>query len=197
MSASPVAAARRLDEFLSGFHFNEVHATTVAASPARVMRAIREVSPREIRFFRGLMLMRGFGRRPGDRADASRSLLDGALRHGFLMLAEDDRELVLGAVGRFWRLSGETIRLASAREFLDFDRPGCAKAAVDFRLEDAGAGLTRVTTETRILGTDSAARRKFGRYWRLVHPGSAFIRRMWLAAIKKHAEADRTDLRAL
>jgi hypothetical protein len=190
MSASPLAVARRLDEFLPTFHFNEVHATTVEASPPRVMRAIREVSPDEIRFFRGLMLVRGFGRRAGDRADVSRSLLDGALRRGFLVLAEDDCELVLGAVGRFWRLSGETIRLASAREFLDFDRPGCAKAAVDFRLDDAGSGRTRVTTETRILGTDTDGRRKFGRYWRVIHPGSAFIRRMWLAAIKKRAESD-------
>jgi hypothetical protein len=192
MSTAPAAAAaRRLDEFLPTFHFNEVHATTVEASPARVMQAIREVAPDEIRFFRGLMLVRGFGRRV-DRADASGSVLDGALRRGFLMLAEDDRAIVLGVVGRFWRLSGETIRLASAREFLDFDRPAYAKAAVDFRLDDAGDGRTRVTTETRILGTDAEARRKFGRYWRVIHPGSAFIRRMWLAAIKKRAESNLT-----
>jgi hypothetical protein len=46
-----------------------------------------------------------------------------------------------------------------------------------------------VTTETRILGTDAAGRRNFGLYWRVIHPGSAFIRRMWLAAIKKRAES--------
>jgi hypothetical protein len=77
------------------------------------------------------------------------------------------------------------------RRLDEFDRPGCAKAAMDFRVEDTGDGRTRVTTETRILGIDAHARRRFGLYWRIVHPGSAFIRRMWLAAIKKHAESGR------
>jgi len=189
MSASPPAGNRRIDEFLNRFDFNEVHATEVEASPARVMRAIHEVPPREIRFFRVLMALRGFGLRDGDRAAAARPLLDGALRRGFLVLAEDDRELVVGVAGRFWKPSGGTIRLASPREFLGFDRPGCAKAAVDFRLEGGVGGPTRVTTETRILGTDAAGRRKFGRYWRVIHPGSAFMRRMWLAAIKERAES--------
>jgi hypothetical protein len=189
VSASTPAVNRRIDAFLPGYDYNEVHATDVEASPARVMRAIHEVSPREIRLFRVLMMLRGFGLRDGDRAAAARPLLDGALRRGFLMLAEDDRELVMGVAGRFWKPSGETIRLASPREFLDFDRPGCARAAVDFRLEGGAAGPTRVTTETRILGTDAAGRRRFGLYWRVIHPGSAFMRRMWLAAIKKRAES--------
>jgi hypothetical protein len=189
VSAAPLPANRRIDEFLPRFDFNEIHATKVEASPARVMRAIREVAPREIRLFRVLMMLRGFGLRDGDRRAAARPLLDGALRRGFLVLAEDDRELVMGVAGRFWKPSGETIRLASPREFLDFDRPGCAKAAVDFRLEGGSGGPTRVTTETRILGTDAGGRRKFGLYWRVIHPGSAFMRRMWLAAIKKRAES--------
>jgi hypothetical protein len=189
VSAAPPPAGRRLDEFLPGYDFNEVHEAEVEASPARVMRAIHEVMPREIRFFRVLMMLRGFGLRDGDRAAAARPLLAGALRRGFLVLAEDDRELVMGVAGRFWKPSGETIRLASPREFLEFDRPGCAKAAVGFRLEGGAGGPTRVTTETRILGTDAAGRRKFGLYWRVIHPGSAFMRRMWLAAIKERAES--------
>jgi hypothetical protein len=45
-----------------------------------------------------------------------------------------------------------------------------------------------LTTETRIQGTDERARRSFRRYWRLVMPGSAAIRRAWLRAIRKRAE---------
>jgi hypothetical protein len=190
-TAAPVAG-RRLDEFLPRWHYNEVHATSVAASPARVMRAIREVTPSEIAFFRLLMALRGLGFRKGAAAATSRPLLEGALRRGFLVLAEDaDRELVLGVAGRFWRPSGQTVPVASPQEFLEFDRPGCAKAAIDFRIEEARGGRTRVTTETRILGIDAHARRRFGFYWSIVHPGSAFIRRMWLAAIKKRAESAR------
>jgi hypothetical protein len=192
MSGTQSRPRRHLDEFLPRWHYNEVHTTSVEASPARVMRAIREVTPREIRFFRGLVALRGLGLRSGGLAAASRPILEGALRRGFLVLAEEaDREIVLGVAGRFWRPMGETIPVASSREFLDFDRPGCAKAAIDFRLEHEGGSRTRVTTETRILGIDAQARRWFGLYWSVVHPGSAFIRRMWLAAIKKRAESAR------
>jgi len=31
----------------------------------------------------------------------------------------------------------------------------------------------------------------FSRYWRVIHAGSALIRRMWLRAIKRRAESDR------
>jgi len=38
-----------------------------------------------------------------------------------------------------------------------------------------------------IAGTD-AARRSFAVYWRIIHPGSDIIRRMWLRAVKLRAE---------
>ena len=51
-------------------------------------------------------------------------------------------------------------------------------------------GGTLLTTETRIKGTDEEARRRFRRYWRVVMPGSALIRRAWLRAIRRRAERD-------
>jgi hypothetical protein len=87
-------------------------------------------------------------------------------------------------------MSGTRVAIGGPEEFLAFDRPGCAKVAMNFRLEDAGQGRTRVTTETRILGLDAEARWKFGAYWRLIYPGSAVIRRSWLAAIKARAESN-------
>jgi hypothetical protein len=154
------------------------------------MQAVQEVSPRDIRFYRGLMAIRGLGLGRSDPEADRRPVLETALRGGFLVLArEADRELVLGVAGQFWRPSGKRMPVAGPREFLAFNTPGCAKAAMNFRLEDEGGGWTRVTTETRILGTDASGRRWFGLYWCLIHPGSALIRWMWLAAIKARAEA--------
>jgi hypothetical protein len=66
---------------------------------------------------------------------------------------------------------------------------GYAKAVMNFylavRADNTGVILT---TETRILASDPATRRKFARYWRVIFPGSALIRRMWLRAIKRRAE---------
>jgi hypothetical protein len=45
-----------------------------------------------------------------------------------------------------------------------------------------------LTTETRIYATDTSARKKFAAYWRVIYPGSALIRVMWLRAIRGRAE---------
>lgn len=82
---------------------------------------------------------------------------------------------------------GVTPDIREAREFAAFDEPGYARVAVNFSAGTAH-GRTVLTTETRVLTTDSGSRRKFGRYWRLIRPGSAMIRRSWLRAAKRRAE---------
>ena len=52
---------------------------------------------------------------------------------------------------------------------------------------DAHGGST-ISTETRIYANSEAALRRFAIYWRVIHPGSDIIRRMWLRAIKQRAE---------
>jgi hypothetical protein len=95
---------------------------------------------------------------------------------------------VLGTIGRFWQASGGVYRVSSPQEFLDSDPPGYAKSAINFLLYERG-GLTKLRTETRILITDPEARRRFAIYWAVIQPGSALIRRIWLGAVKKRAEA--------
>ena len=107
-----------------------------------------------------------------------------ALRGGFYALADvPGRELVLGAV-----VCCRYARPGSAGAFMALTQPGFAKAGMNFLLEDESGGWTRVTTETRVHGTDAAAQRRFAAYWRVIYPGSALIRRGWLRAIKARAE---------
>jgi hypothetical protein len=167
----------------------------VRADPARAFRALSEVTPGEIRLLGLLMGIRSLpsrllGRGPR-RSDLRRPVLDVALGAGFVRLAEDEpHELVLGAAGRFWTLApGQCVPLAGPEAFRTFAAPDHVRTTMDFRVLETGPGACRVTTETRIAATDASARRKFGLYWSLVHPGSALIRRMWLRAIKRRAEA--------
>jgi hypothetical protein len=60
---------------------------------------------------------------------------------------------------------------------------------MSFHVEDAGGGATRLVTQTRVAASDERAERLFARYWRIIYPGSALIRVMWLRAIKARAEA--------
>jgi hypothetical protein len=107
---------------------------------------------------------------------------------GFLPLdTENPRELVYGMVARPWT-SDPPPPVNTADQFLAFSAPGQIRVAFDIRVRDEGAGVLRVSTETRTLGNDAETRRVFARYWRVIYPGSAVIRRVWLEAIIARAE---------
>lgn len=191
-SEERIAAPRtQLDAFVPAWQFNEAHSIRVRAPRDRVFRAIKEVRAGEITLFRTLTWMRRFGR-PGPEsilnAPETMPLLDVATRTSFLLLAEEkDRELVIGtlvAAPPGWRPKGKP----TPEGFRELKEPGFALAAMNFRMEDAGAGETMVTTETRVYATDASSRKSFARYWRVIYPGSALIRKMWLRAVKKRAE---------
>jgi hypothetical protein len=181
--------------FLPSWDFSEVHSRYIPEPRRKVFMAIRSLTAREIRLLSPLMWIRrlparlaGRPRPVASKKDRDRPFLDVVEHGGFLVLdVDEEREIVAGVVGKFWRpVQNDPVRLPCASAFLAFDEPGYAKAAVNFRLEDEGEGC-RLTTETRILGTDSAARRHFARYWRLIRPGSGLIRRSWLRAIARRA----------
>ena len=181
-----------LDEFLPGHDANEVHSTRVAAPPDRVLAAVRELTPREVPLLVALMAMRrvpeAILRRSAAklRRGLDLAILDGMTGGGFVLLEERPEALVLGVVGRFWTTDGGVEQLGPA-SFAAFDAPGFAKGAMNFHARAADGG-TLLTTETRIHATDESARRSFGRYWRVIGPFSALIRRAWLRAIRKRAE---------
>jgi hypothetical protein len=176
-----------LDDFLPVYDFHEVHRTFTPAPPGAVMQSARRLLPHEVPLLVVLMAIRNLpallrGRRPVIRG----SMLDAFRRGGFVVLEDASDELVLGAVGRFWRASGGLARIEPER-FREFAEPGWAKAAFNFRVDEVG-GRTIVSTETRILCTDEGARRKFRRYWLLIRPGSGAIRVAWLRAICRRAK---------
>jgi hypothetical protein len=171
----------RLDAVMPAYHFHEVHTVRVHAPPARILAAVHDVTAGEIRFFRTLTWIRSprlGAKRPESilNAPENQPILDVALRSGFTdMGGEDGREVLFGSV----------LRLAPSRT----GAGRYARTAMNFRVEEDADGWSRLSTETRVLGTDDSARRRFAVYWRLIYPGSALIRRMWLQAVKRRAEA--------
>jgi hypothetical protein len=178
-----------LDEFLPRYDVNDLHSISTSAEPAAVMDAIRTVTPAEVPLLVALMAVRSVpALLHGRRLPLRGPLLDGFRRSGFVTLRETADELVMGGVGRFWRPTGG-LREIEAADFREFAEPGWAKGAFNFQITRVGA-RTVVTTETRVGTTDVRARRNFGRYWRVIHPGSALIRVAWLRAIRRRAERD-------
>ena len=115
--------------------------------------------------------------------------LETFLEFGFVTLEENPpKEIVLGAIGRFWRPDSGMVRVAPD-EFTTFDRPGFARAVLAFTVEERGIAASLLATETRVACTDPSSRRKFLLYWGAIGPFSGVIRRLMLNQVKRAAEA--------
>jgi len=154
-----------LDAFLPEFDANEVHAVEVDAEPAAALAALLAGAAAPGLAPRLLLRLRGV------QAPASVAELLASLR--FEVLHEEPADLVLGASGRPWTPRGGIGPFAAAAA-------GDVRVAVDVRAVPAGDGRSVLSTETRIAAVDEPARRAFRRYWRVVGPFSALIRRRWL-----------------
>ena len=183
-------AVTLLENVMPAYDVHEVHSVWVPSEPDAAYQAVLTVSASEVRLLGPLMRLRTLGR---SRlvSDSRAPLVDEMRKAGFVDLgARSGREIVLGAIGRFWSPLGN--RPIAVSDFNGFDEPGYAKAAMNFTVEAEGDG-SRVTTETRIVGTDAAAARKFRVYWLLIRLGSGAIRRSWLKAIRRRLQRTPLD----
>lgn len=164
-----------LSDALPVYHHNERHSIRVSATPERALAAAREARLDDVPLVALLFRLRGL------RAASRGPLWDALLAQGFQAFGADTVVLI----GKPWSRGG---KLRTVDDFVAFAEPGFAKVAMDLRaLPDAGG--SRLETETRIYLTDAAARRRFGAYWLVVRPFSGLVRRSWLRAARRRAEA--------
>ncbi len=192
--SEPGATRMLLDDYMPEYDVHEIHAIRVHASPQRIYGAIQAVTIADLGIANGLVVLRSLpallsGKAPPSRV-TSRPLFRLGPNSGFFLLAEEpSREMVIGFIGKFWKPTGaEWYRCSGPDEFLSFEHPDYAKAAWNLHIDAKAQGWCRLSTETRVLGTDPQAKRKFQAYWSVVYPGSAYIRRVLLKAIKRRAE---------
>jgi hypothetical protein len=181
----------RLDELMPVYQFSELHEIRVPASRDETYRAIWGVTAGEIFLFRTLTGIRRFGR-PGPEsildAPERKPLLEVATRTGFLLLADDPGSEILVGTAVVAPPGWRPTHRPTPGDFKRLREPGFALATMNFRLEDDGPNGCRVTTETRVYATDDRSKRTFAGYWRVIYPGSALIRRMWLRAVRERVE---------
>jgi hypothetical protein len=181
----------RLDEFVPAYQFGEFHSIRIKAPRESVYAALHEVTADEITFFRTLTWIRRLGRSGPEsilNAPPNVPILALSLRTNFMKLAEEpNREIVLGSLVAAPK-GTQLKKDPTPEDFKALHAPGFALAAINFRLDDARSGETLLTTETRVYATDASTRGRFAAYWRVIYPGSALIRGMWLRAIRNRAE---------
>lgn len=178
-SAMPVPF---LDDFLPTFDVESGHGITIQAPPRLVYDTARRLDLTSSRTIRLLFRMRGL---PASALDA-----DGLAKLRFKLLLEDPPQgFVLGIIGQFWRVAGGLLDF-DPTEFTTIDPSGYAKAIWSFDVISVDGVTSRLRTVTRVACTDAPSRRRFLRYWRLIGPFSALIRREALRVIRRDAESD-------
>lgn len=178
------------------YHISEIHSIKINASPERVYEALKQYRMGSSPLFRFLFSLRRLGGLPTllwRRQPLTRNwnLEEPAMLNlkPFVVVAETpNEEVVLGLIGKFWQPAPPQVNLKDGAEFLRFDDPHYAKAAMNFHLESQN-GVTRLTTETRVYVPDSTARLLFRFYWTLIGFFSGWIRMDMLQRIKHEAEA--------
>jgi hypothetical protein len=161
-----------LDRLMPAWQFRERHATSIDASPEEVFAAIRAVCAEDILFFRTLVAIRRGWRTSNPsilNPPKGEPILDIATRTGFRYVADDaPREIVIATT------------IAHGTE-----------AMMNFLVVPDQYNRSNLSTETRVHARTARGKRLFALYWFAIRLGSGFLRRMWLRAIKRRAEASR------
>ena len=179
----------RLDEVMPEYQFVERHTVRTQARPEHVMQAIRQSTFGDMKSLATLLKIRGAFVR-GSAHDISdlqeKRVLDAFAASGYLF-ANSEREVVTFGV---WNAREQRRPdVSTQQEFVNYREGGAVKTAFDFSVQDAGAGWSEISTETRVAALGDATCRGMGRYWRLIVPGSGLLRLQWLEGIKRRAEA--------
>ena len=197
VSARGAAEASQLliDRFLPRWDLAVVHAGVFRVPPQVCYQAACGLDFFRVPLIRILIDLRGLPQRlvgalTGHRAAAAPAQRTLRLGNdlgglGFSLRAETPGvELVWGQVSRPWEpLAASTDAPGTPEEFAGFDQPGFAKIAFSLRVHPYGRAASILTMETRVALTDEQNRRRFRRYWLLIGPFSALIRRLALRQV--------------
>jgi hypothetical protein len=181
---------RMLDQLIPTPRLIELDDAEVAAPPDRVWELLRHGDLGRSPLIRALFAIRTLperwrGEHPdtGVRIDDLRSTVE---RPGFSVLLEEaPREFAVGAIGKVWELEIPFVHVSSPGAFRDFREPGYAKVAWSVRVTPLGDRDSRVDFEVRVDTTDEDSWQRFERYFRVIGPGSHFIRHTVLGWLRR------------
>lgn len=183
-----------IDRFIPDPDFRESRELAVEAVPEVIIAAIKGTDLKDP-VVNTLFAVRDLPNRLARKLGARGNSLDNVsfanipdVGPGWIKLGEEEgRELVVGAVGRFWRRDYGA-RDVDAEDFASFDEPGYLKLAVSSLVERRGYDQSVLHYEARVEATDAEARRQFVRYWKVIEHGNEVIVRRALQRIKAEAE---------
>ena len=179
--------AMLLDEVMPTFDVTEAAHTIVRADGCTTFGAARNLDFLRVRtpLLVSAMWVRGLPAKLAHRTEEVPPTLvvgEGTMPGWALLGERPEVEIVFGAVGVFWHPQIEWHDVAPD-DFAAFAEPGFGKIACNFSVRPYGDRATLLSYECRTTTTDTASRRAFARYWRVVHPFVAHIMRATVATV--------------
>lgn len=180
-----------LDTVLPAARFREIDEVVLALPPSEAWELMRHADLGALPIARALFAIRTLPDRVEGKATGPVHLrIDDIVstpeQPGFSVLAEDPgHELVVGAIGKVWQLEIPFVHVRGAAAYARFAEPGWVKVAWAVRVEPHGAGHAKVGVEVRVDATDDASFERFRSYFRLIGPGSRYIRRAMLGSLAR------------
>lgn len=168
---------RLIDNYLPEYTFNECHEIFVHSPIEEVYEVAKDVDLSKSKLIVMLFKMRGLS--------TKRMNLQGLIDDfGFSRLAENyPLEHLIGFLA-----ADKVIPAANTKEFLTTTLPAKVKVAWNVTFSEISPGLTKVTTETRVLCLNNVTKRLYHVYWMLLKPVSGVIRKKMLRIIKRQSE---------
>jgi hypothetical protein len=165
-----------IDKYLVEWDFAKQNDVDVRIQSPPMISFLYDVDCGKSRLIRILFFLRGLPKRMFS--------IKGILDLGFILLEEDQSEIVIGLVAQPWKLNGNIVKITT-EQFMAFMGQDYVKVVWNFKTEKNLEGQVNISTETRIQCTSSKARRIFSIYWFFIGFFSGVIRREMLNIIKK------------
>ena len=190
---SPVASSPAFEGFARRAKFRDRIAVVVKASPETTFRALREVTPRDIKVAWLLGELRYLPSRLAGHmlaGDSSRPFMNTLIEGGTLILVDDvPREVITGSAAQLHSVHQAPQRFANREAFETFDDPDHEKLFMSVRVAPTGRpGEHWLVLEHATRALSPLAERKFARYWRVIKPMGAFVTWQLLRAVRRRAE---------
>lgn len=186
---SKTGSNNALDRLQPVYSSNEYHEVIINASIDEVKQALKTTGVNDIPAAHLLIKLRGLDndKDMSDKVSNNEPAPGTFVTPDFNFMVADSSELITVMV---MKITGKTAPpvITNNQEFIRFNDPGYVKIAINFHFTSLGKNKTLLSTETRNLPTTKKDSFIFGAYWRIIYPGSALIRRVWLDTVARVAE---------
>ena len=186
-----IAEDRRLDRYLPSYDFFEKHEIVIRSSPEKVFETLHTFDMHESKTTVFLLSLRAIFEPRSKRPEGHKPMIEESIgEEGLMTLLEEveNKEIVVGFIGKSWKIRPALFRPQNAEEFISFDDPEYVKTAWDLFIKDNGDGTVALFTETRNLCMGRKSKRWFRPYWAIIKPFSGYSRSEMLKIIKNIAE---------